>query len=118
MASIIDPDLAKSLIDEFQQRNSSSTGPHLTTPDGSFINGYFVDRESLESILSDPKVVGVSLQYAKHPDFTGKDDNIFTIILVGAVPNTDPGATSPYKSSGKQFDKLPPCPPNCTTWCN
>jgi hypothetical protein len=115
MASIIDPELAKSLINEFQQHNSSSKGPHLTTPDGSFINGFFVDRKSLEGILSDSNIVGVSLQYAKHPDFTGKDDNVFTIILVGAVPNTDPGATSMYKSSGDPVDKLPPCPPNCVT---
>lgn len=114
MASKIDPTLAKSLIKEFQQQNASATGPGLTTPDGSFINGFFVDRASLESVLSDPKIAGISLLFGKHPDFTGKDGNVFTIIFVGAIPNTDPGATSPFKSSGSYFDMLPPCPPVCS----
>ena len=113
MASTIDPTLAKSLIKEFQQQNASAKGPGLTTPDGSFINGFFVDRASLESILSDPKIVGISLEYAKHPDFTGKDGNVFTIIFVGVIPNTDPGASSPFISSGSYFDQMPPCPPSC-----
>ena len=68
MASPIDPTLAKSLIQEFRDQNASASGPGLTTPDGSFINGYFIDRQSLESILTDPNVDGVSIEYAKHPD--------------------------------------------------
>ncbi|MBV8389747.1 MAG: hypothetical protein JO080_08110 [Mucilaginibacter sp.] len=115
MASPIDPTLAKSLIQEFQTQNSSASGPGLTTPDGSFINGYFIDRQSLETMLSDPNVAGVHVEYAKHPDFIGQPVNVFTIILVGAVPNTDIDATTVYKSSGDYFDQLPPCPPIC---CN
>ena len=111
----IDPTLAKSLIQESRIQNSSDAGPGLTTPDGSFISGYFIDRATLETILSDPTIEGVSVEYAKHPDFTGQPGNVFTIIVVGAVTNTDPGATTPYKSSGEYFDKTPICPPNC---CN
>jgi hypothetical protein len=116
MASPIDPTLAKSLIKEFQAQNSSASGPGLTTPDGSFINGYFIDRQSLESILSDPAIEGISVQYAKHPDFAGQPGNVFTIVFVGAVTNTDPGATMQYKSSGEYFDKTPPCPPVCCSF--
>lgn len=115
MASPIDPTLAKSLIKEFQSQNSSASGPRLTTPDGSFINGFFVDRQSLEAILSDPKIEGISVEYAKHPDFAGHPANVFTIILVGAVTNTDPAGTTQYISSGTYFDKMPPCPPICTS---
>jgi hypothetical protein len=113
MASKIDGELAKTLIREFQQQNSSKTGPGLLTPDNSFINGFFVDRGSLEAVLSDPNVVGISLLHAKDPDFKGQDKNVFTIVFVGAVPNTDPGSTTPYVASGDYYDKLPPCPPNC-----
>ena len=113
MASKIDPVLAKSLIREFQQQNAANGGPGLLTPDQSFINGFFADRESLEAVLSDQNVVGISLMHAKHPDFPGQDKNVFTIVFVGAVPNTHPGATTPYVSSGDYYDKLPPCPPAC-----
>jgi len=109
----IDSTLAKSLIQEFRKQNSSEAGPGLTTPDGSFINGYFIDRQTLETILSDSKIEGISIEYAKHPDFTGQPGNVFTIIIVGAVTNTDLGATTQYKSSGQYFDKTPPCPPVC-----
>lgn len=115
MASPIDPTLAKSLIKEFQSQNASASGPGLTTPDGSFINGYFIDRQSLETILSDPKIEGICVEYAKHPDFAGQPGNVFTMIIVGAFTNTAPGATTQYISSGEYFDKLPPCPPNCTS---
>lgn len=115
MASPIDPALAKSLIKEFQAQNASASGPGLTTPDGSFINGFFIDRQSLETILSDPKVEGVSVKYAKHPDFSGQPGNVFTIIIVGAVTNTNPAAATQYISSGEYFDQMPPCPPICTS---
>ena len=113
MASKIDLALAKSLIKEFQQKNSADGGPALKTPDGSLIDGFFIDRQSLDSILSDPKIVGISLHYAKHPDFAGKPGNIFTLVFAGAVPNTEPGATTPFVSSGDIFDQMQPCPPNC-----
>ena len=115
MASPIDPTLAKSLIGEFRDQNASASGPGLTTPDGSFINGYFIDRQSLESILNDPKIEGISVEYAKHPDFTGQPGNVFTIIIVGAVTNTDPAASTQYISSGEYFDQMPICPPYCTS---
>lgn len=115
MASPIDPTLAKSLIKEFQAQNASASGPGLTTPDGSLINGFFIDRKSLETILSNPQIEGVSVEYAKHPDFAGQQGNIFTLIIVGAVANTTPGATTPYMSSGDYFDNMPICPPFCTS---
>jgi hypothetical protein len=115
MASKIDLALAKSLIKEFQQQNSAEGGPALKTPDGSLINGFFIDRQSLDTILSDPKIVGISLNHAKHPDFTGKPGNIFTLVFAGAVPNTEPDATTPYRSSGDIFDFMQPCPPVCST---
>ena len=115
MASPIDPKLAKSLIQEFRDQNASASGPGLTTPDGSFINGYFIDRKSLESILSDPKIEGISVKYAKHPDFVGQSGNVFTIIIVGAITNTDRAITTQYVSSGECFDSIPICPPFCTS---
>ena len=115
MASIIDPTLAKSLIKEFQQQNAAAGGPALLTPDGQFLNGFFIDRQSLEAILSNPNVVGVSVNLAKHPDFAGKPDHVFTIAIVGAEPNTAPNATTPYVRSGDLYDLMPPCPPFCTS---
>ena len=113
MSSPIDPKLAKSLIKEFQHQNASASGPGLVTQDGHFLNGYFLDRKSLESLLHDPKVAGISLQFAKHPDFAGKEVNVFTLVFVGAVPNKDPHAKAPYKSHGYYMDKTPVCPPIC-----
>jgi hypothetical protein len=114
MASKIDPTLAKSLITEFRNQNEAAAEHALKTPEGQHLHGYFINRESLESILSDPKVVGISLHHAKHPDFVGKKENVFTTVMVGAVPNTAPGATTPHVSSGDYYDQIPICPPYCT----
>ena len=115
MASKIDPTLAKSLIMEFRNQNEAAAEHALKTPEGQHLHGFFINRESLESILSDPKVVGISLHHAKHPDFAGKNENVYTTVMVGAVPNPEPGAASPYVSSGDYYDKLPNCPPTCTS---
>ncbi|MDB5123638.1 MAG: hypothetical protein JWP94_1767 [Mucilaginibacter sp.] len=115
MASTIDPALAKKLIKEYQQHNASANGPGLKTPDDQFLNGYFIDRESLEALLSNPKVAGVSLHLAKHPDFAGKPSNKFTVLYAGAEPNTAAGATTPYVNTGDVYSGPPPCPPWCTT---
>ncbi|HEY8784771.1 MAG TPA: hypothetical protein VIM16_24310 [Mucilaginibacter sp.] len=114
MASIIDPESAKSLIKEYQQHNASSEGPGLLTPDKQFLNGFFIDRQSLESVLSNPKVVGVSLHLAKHPDFAGSAGNHFTMVFAGAEPNTAVGATAPYVNTGDAYDFTNPCPPYCS----
>ena len=115
MASPIDPTLAKSLIEEFQSQNASASGPGLITPDGSFINGYFIDRKCLETILSDPKIEGICVDYAKHPDFAGQPENVFTIVVVGAMTNAAPNAATEYISSGDYYDQIPICPPICTS---
>ena len=113
MATNIDPKLAKRLIKEFQRQNASASGPRLITEDGSLLNGFFVDRKSLETLLSDSNVAGISLQIAKHPNFAGKKENVFTLVFVGAIPNREPGAKAPYKSNGCYMDKTPTCPPIC-----
>ena len=113
MASVIDPALAKSLIKEFQNQNTSAGGPALKTNDGPFINGYFVDRQSLEAVLTNPNVVGISLSFAKHPDAVGSKDNIFTLVFAGAEPNNQPGATAPYMNTGDIYEQMLPCPPYC-----
>jgi len=114
MASIIDPESAKSLISEYQQQNAASGGPAIKTPEGHLLNGYFLDRESLEKILSNPKVAGVSLHLAKHPDFKGAQSNHFTMLLAGAEPNTAADATMPFVSTSDIYGPVPPCPPRCT----
>ena len=114
MASKIDPTLAKSLIKEFQQQNSIAGGPALKTQDGSLLNGFFIDRQSLDAVLSDPEIVGISLSFAKHPSSVGSPDNIFTLVFSGAIPNTDPKSTYSYLSSGDMYDNMAPCPPWCT----
>jgi hypothetical protein len=113
MASIIDPESAKGLIREYRQQNASAGGPAIKTPDGQNLNGFFLDRESLESILSNPKVTGVSLHLAKHPDFKGSADNKFTMLYAGAEPNTEAGATTPIINTGNTYGDTPLCPP----WC-
>jgi hypothetical protein len=115
MATIIDPESAKSLIKEYQQQNSASGGPAIKTPEGHFLNGYFLDRESLEKILSDPKAVGVSLHLAKHPNFKGSDSHHFTMVYGGAEPNTAPDAKTPHVNTGVMYSEPPPCPPMCSS---
>jgi hypothetical protein len=115
MASIIDPESAKNLISEYQQQNAAAGGPAIKTPDGHLLNGYFLDRESLEKILSNPKVAGVSLHLAKHPDFKGSADHQFTVLYSGAEPNNEKGATAPFVTAGDIYAGPPPCPPHCST---
>jgi len=113
MASIIDPESAKSLIQEYQQQNSSEGGSGIKTTEGHFLHGYFLDRESLETILSNPNVKGVSLHLAKHPDSKGSEHNHFTLLWTGAEPNPDAGAKAKFVNKGAIFGGTPPCPTNC-----
>jgi len=114
MASIIDLELAKSLIKEFQKQNVSPGGPDLKTPDGQHLKGFFIDRQSLDTILSDPACVGLSLHLAKHPDAIGSNENKFTIAIAGAQLNTGINPKTPYERVGHVWDLLNPCPPYCT----
>jgi hypothetical protein len=113
MATIIDLAQAKSLIQEYQTQNSSAGGPALITPAKQFHNGFFIDRQSIEDILSNPDFEGITLKFAKHPDFTGSEENIFTLVYAGAAPAA-PGAPTPYVHTGKIYCDSPPCPPYCT----
>jgi hypothetical protein len=111
MASKIDPGQAQSLIQEFRTQNKASADP-LKTPDGQNLNGFFLDRKHLDSILKDPKVTGINVHLAKHPDFAGKPDNVNTLVYSGSTPNT-PGAAKPFVSANDTYDSEP-CPP----WCS
>jgi hypothetical protein len=111
--TIIDPASAKGLIAEYQQNNENAGEKTILTPDGVPLNGFFLDRKSLESLLSDPDVEGVSLHLAKHPDFSGSEKHHFTALYTGAVPDTAENATTPFVSKGLIFNTMPPCPPSC-----
>lgn len=115
MASIVDPESAKSLIQEYRQQNAAVGGPAIKTHEGHLLNGYFLDRKSLEAILKDPKVAGISLKLAKHPDFKGKPGNHFTVLYSGATPNTAPNPATTYVNTGAVYGDTPVCPPICTT---
>jgi hypothetical protein len=114
MATTIDPESAKSLIKEYQQQNAADGGPALKTPDGFYLNGFFIDRESLERLLTNPKAVGISVHLAKHPDFKGSKENHVTILYAAAEPDASTGA-APYTNSGEICCGPPPCPPYCST---
>jgi hypothetical protein len=114
MATIIDRDKAKSLIQEYRNQNSATGGPALVTPDKKPHHGFFIDRQSLEDALSNPKVTGISLDLAKHPNYVGSPEHVFTLVYSGAQPAAT-GAATPYVSTGNIYCDPPPCPPNCTT---
>ena len=101
MAKIIDPGQAQSLIQEFRTKNQSSGEHAWKTPDGQHLNGFHIDRASLESILSDKENKGINIHFAKNPDFAGKPDNVNTLIYSGTKPETP------------MFASAMPCPP----WC-
>ena len=126
MASIIDPDLAKSLIQEFRTQNAAAGGPALKTKDDLHLHGYFIDRKSLEDILSNPKFDGIHVYFAKHHECVGHKENKFTIIFTGAEPNpkfnkesaaagnTDANkGVTPYLNMGVMYNYTPTCPPTC-----
>jgi hypothetical protein len=115
MATIIDHASAKSLIQEYQDQNAAPGGSGIKTGAGDLLHGYFLDRDSLETILKNPNVQGVSLHLAKHPDQVGSTDNNYTLLYTGAQPNTAANPTTPYESTGAIFASNPPCPPTCTT---
>jgi hypothetical protein len=126
MASIIDPDLAKSLIQEFRTQNAAPGGPALKTKDDTHLHGYFIDRKSLEDILSNPKVAGIHVYLAKHHECVGHKENKFTIVFTGseANPKFDTASAAegkagankgitPYLHMGAMYNYVPPCPPTC-----
>ncbi len=113
MATTIDPESAKSLIKEYQQQNAAQGGPALKTPDGKLLNGFFIDRESLERMLKNPKAAGISIHLAKHPDHKGSKENHVTLLYSAAEPNPVSGA-EPYVSTGEMGSNPPPCPPYCS----
>ena len=126
MASIIDPGLAKKLIEEFRTQNAAAGGPALKTKDDVHLHGYFIDRQSLETILSDPKVVGVHVYFAKHHECVGHKENKFTIVFTGSEPNPkfDTASTAdgkagankgitPYLHSGDMYNYTGTCPTDC-----
>jgi hypothetical protein len=116
MASPIDPTLAKSLIKEFRDENKSSGEYALKTPDGQYLHGFFIDRDTLEKILADKDNAGMHVLLAKHPDFAEKMDKVYTAMVTGSKPNTAPGAMTPYVSDGEVYCDGPVCPPVCTNY--
>jgi hypothetical protein len=108
--AIIDPATAKSLIQEYQSQNSAPGGSAIVTPNGQFLNGYFLDRGSIEDLLSNPNAVGISLLLAKDPNFVGAPTRQFTVLFTGAT-----GSAAPYLASGNIYGPTPPCPPQCVT---
>ena len=117
MSSIIDPALAKSLIQEFRTQNTAPGGPALKTKENLYLQGYFIDRKSLEDVLSNPNCVGVSIQLAKNPDCVGDKENIFTIVFTGAEANPKfsneaaNAGVSQYLTSGNTYEFTQSCPP-------
>jgi hypothetical protein len=127
MASIIDRALAKSLIKEYRNQNAAQGGPGIITPKEDFLNGYVIDRKSLEDILSNPNFTGVSIHLAKHPDFAGSKKNHFTVIFAGAQPNATIASdavaqpntavasdVAPYSNPGDLYEFSEFCPPYCS----
>jgi len=114
MASKIDRGQAQSLIQEYRNQNKAAGEHAWKTPDGKHLNGFFIDRESLENILADKKNVGINVHFAKHPDFAGKSDKVHTLVYSGSAPNNAPGATSKFVSNSEMYGGPEPCPP----WCN
>ena len=117
MSSIIDAALASNLIKEYRAQNAANGGPTLVTNSGDFLNGFYIDRASLDSILSNPDIEGMHVYLAKHPDFVGAPENAFTIVFTGSTPNPAwvEGSTTelPYLNPDDPWDFAVPCPPNC-----
>jgi len=116
--TVIDPASAKKLITEYQKNNANAGEKAIVTPESELLNGFFLDRKSLESLLSDPLVAGVSVHLAKHPDFAGSEKHHFTMFYTGSEPNKAENAavppSPPFVSRGLIFHTVPPCPKVCT----
>ncbi|HWZ16813.1 MAG TPA: hypothetical protein VNW95_16365 [Mucilaginibacter sp.] len=113
MAKIIDPAVAKTLIQDYKNRNTTAGGPGLKTPDGKDLNGFFIDRACLEAIFKkDPKCVGISVNFGKHARFEAAGDTVVTLVFAGVVPATS--GTTPYQTTGDIYSDPPPCPTFCS----
>jgi hypothetical protein len=112
MASIIDPAVAKTLIQDYQNRNAAPGGPALKTPDGDYLNGFFIDRACLETIFkSDDNCVGVSINFGKTASID-VSENVITLVFAGVVPATT--GITPYNTTGNIYSDPPPCPTFCS----
>ncbi|GAC1306134.1 MAG: hypothetical protein NVSMB24_16090 [Mucilaginibacter sp.] len=113
MASKIDPTLAKTMIQDYRNRNTAAGGPGLKTHEGEHLHGFFIDRACLEAIFkSNDKCVGISVNFGKHPKSPVGEQNAITLVFAGVVPATS--STTPYQTTGDIYSDVPPCPTFCS----
>ncbi|MGZ3755454.1 MAG: hypothetical protein ACXVAY_01100 [Mucilaginibacter sp.] len=115
-------DVAQQLIQGFQQQNgqsgtSASSPSQIVTETGIPLKGFFIDRNSLDSILADAAYVGLSVYIAKHPDHQHSNDMVYTIVFAGAKPNpawiAGSSTTTEYLNDGDIYEYVDPCPTAC-----
>ena len=83
---------AKEIVRRFRLDDSLSGCP-LISPSGQNMQGFFIRRAVLDSILMNDNCTGITLYYAKLPDAHGRE---YTQVIMGTSgDNDDPDASLP-----------------------
>ena len=112
MATIIDRETAKKLIAEYKEQNTAASGPALKTPDGKNLEGFFLDIETLQTILGNPDCDGIHIMLAKDPNFIGSKENIFNILIMESNTGSDSDITTEV-TNADIYGPTPTCPHVC-----
>ena len=107
----IESELAKKIIKEYSEQNAASPESALKTKDGENLNGFFIDKETLEFIISNPDCEGIHIMLAKHPDFIGSNKHIFNILITSAKTNSS--TSNAIAANTDIFGPGPTCPTIC-----
>jgi hypothetical protein len=99
-------------ITDFQTLNQAAGTSGIQGTSGAF-NGFYIDAPSLNAILADKSLTGISFYLGKHPDHPGTTDKILSVYFTGAKtnPNAPPQFDNPTTSD--VYEYVLPCPPAC-----
>lgn len=107
----IESELAKKIIKEYNDQNAAVPESALKTKDDENLKGFFIDKETLETILNNADCEGIHVMLAKHPDFIGSEKHIFNILITGA--NTNSSTSNTIAANTDIFGPGPTCPTVC-----
>jgi hypothetical protein len=120
----ISDSMARVLITDYQHSNGRGLFP-MRNPARDRLNGYYIDREPLDAILSNKSFTGVNVYFARDSaaHAQGTSGRIYTLVYMGATKNKTgiqtQGETTDYLNQnsrvagGGAYDFVKPCPDAC-----
>lgn len=112
---VIPEEEAKKLIESFRKENAGNSIP-MQTVGGENLNGFYIERKHIDTILSDKSNSGISFYFAKHPHAQNNRKSTYTLIYIAAKKISSKAAdkqTDTIINNGPAYDYIDPCPKAC-----